>query len=227
MVSEAREISFKTPGYTQVPNAILDNMGDLKKAELRVLLAAIRITIGFHKTKARLSLTKMQRVTGLSRQSILNASEDLIGRGLLIKRQDGGVTIWEIGFADKMKQITLLDPDKPKEKPEEKPLPDSGNIYKMAKVICAATNSDWDLQRGRIFKTAKDLQKSRYTYDDVVAVFGNSGYWFTLDWRGKQGSNPTLGQVKSEIRGLLDKGAEAEARAGGKPQVNPDGSLGG
>ena len=231
MASEAREISFNTPGYTQVPNAILDNMGDFKKSEFRVLLAAIRITIGYHRTKARLSLTKMQRATGLSRQSVITASEELVSRGLLIKRQDGGVTIWGIGFADQIKQISLVDEaEMPKEDGEDnqkKSKPTSGEMYKIAKVINSATRSDWKLQSGRMFGIAKSLVKAGYSYGDVVKVFGNGGYWYTMDWRGKQGSNPTLGQISSEIAVLLSKGRKAEDKAGGEPKVNPDGSLGG
>ena len=65
---------IEKPNYTQTPNILFDEiMRDLNGAELKVILAVIRKTFGWHKERDRISLTQLEEMTGLSRQGILNA----------------------------------------------------------------------------------------------------------------------------------------------------------
>jgi len=65
---------IEKPNYTQTPNILFDEiMRDLNGAELKVMLAVIRKTFGWHKERDRISLTQLEEMTGLSRQGILNA----------------------------------------------------------------------------------------------------------------------------------------------------------
>jgi phage replication O-like protein O len=65
---------IEKPNYTQTPNILFDEiMRDLNGAELKVILAVIRKTFGWHKKRDRISLTQLEETTGLSRQGILNA----------------------------------------------------------------------------------------------------------------------------------------------------------
>ena len=65
---------IEKPNYTQTPNILFDEiMRDLNGAELKVILAVIRKTFGWHKERDRISLTRLEEMTGLSRQGILNA----------------------------------------------------------------------------------------------------------------------------------------------------------
>ena len=65
---------IEKPNYTQTPNILFDEiMRDLNGAELKVILAVIRKTFGWHKKRDRISLTQLEEITGLSRQGILNA----------------------------------------------------------------------------------------------------------------------------------------------------------
>lgn len=61
------------PNTTQVPNVLLDRlMPALKSTSLRVVLAVVRFTYGFQKQADKISLTQLQRITGLSRQGVVD-----------------------------------------------------------------------------------------------------------------------------------------------------------
>lgn len=98
---------IESPNYTQVPNAILGDilpgnivsaglMAKLEGSQLKVLLAVCRLTFGFHQTERRASLSMMEKLTGLSRQGILNAAGKLEEYGLIERSKDGGVTLWKV-----------------------------------------------------------------------------------------------------------------------------------
>jgi phage replication O-like protein O len=91
---------FQSPNHTQVPNDLFDvNLPDLEKAELKVLLVIIRYTLGYHKRRTRLSLRKMQALSGLSRNSVISAAEKLIALDL-IERDSEGVSEWVLLWQD-------------------------------------------------------------------------------------------------------------------------------
>lgn len=82
--------SIDAPNFTQTPNILFDDlMADMKEGELRVALAIIRKTFGWHKDREVISLSQLEKMTGMSRQGVLNGIDDLIERGL-VKRQKAG-----------------------------------------------------------------------------------------------------------------------------------------
>jgi len=96
-----------TPNYTQIPNALLGDvakgnkanpglMASLEGSQLKVFLAVCRLTFGFHQVERRASLTMIQQFTGLSRQGVINASNELEELNLIERMQDGGVTLWRV-----------------------------------------------------------------------------------------------------------------------------------
>jgi phage replication O-like protein O len=100
-------MSVDKPNYTQIPNTILGDvekgnrvtaglMTEIEGAELKVLLAACRLTFGYHQASRRASLSMMATLTGLSRQGVVNAAKSLENRGLISREQDGGVTLWQV-----------------------------------------------------------------------------------------------------------------------------------
>lgn len=94
---------FKSPNHTQTPNDLFDEMlPDMHEAELKVTLYAIRKTFGFHRDSFRLSITGMQKATGLSRQGVLNGAEAAEKRGTLLRAQDSGVTEWVVNVVDQV-----------------------------------------------------------------------------------------------------------------------------
>ena len=75
------------PNTAQVPNVLLDQiMPKIKNTSLRVALAVVRFTYGFQKKADKISLTQLQRITGLSRQGVVNGVAAL---GPLLKIKPG------------------------------------------------------------------------------------------------------------------------------------------
>lgn len=86
---------FFSPNYTQTPNDLFDtHLAKMGEAELKVILAIIRLTLGYHKTAARASLTRLQEMTGLSRQGVIDGATAAEAKRFIIKAWDGGVTEW-------------------------------------------------------------------------------------------------------------------------------------
>ena len=60
------------PNTCQVPNVLLDEViPRLSAGAVRVLLAIVRFTYGFQKESDRISLSQLQKITGLSRQGVV------------------------------------------------------------------------------------------------------------------------------------------------------------
>lgn len=92
---------FQAPNYTQTPNDLFDEMlPQMGYAELKVTLAAIRITLGWHRDRSKLSLKKMMEATGLSKQAVLDGAEQAEKRGTLSRSSDGGETEWVVYLLD-------------------------------------------------------------------------------------------------------------------------------
>jgi phage replication O-like protein O len=112
---------FNSPNHTQVPNDLFDrHMSEMERSELLVVLAAIRQTLGYHKHKDAISLTQFERMTGLSRTSVVDGIEHAIKRGLLRPCGTGkrGVIIYELVISDNQSNeatssTTLLVPVAP------------------------------------------------------------------------------------------------------------------
>ena len=75
------------PGYTRIPNHILDAMCDLGNAELRVLLAIVRKTHGWQKECDVISFSQFQALTGLTRRNAFKAVEALEERGMIVREK--------------------------------------------------------------------------------------------------------------------------------------------
>lgn len=61
-------------------------MGD---AELRIVMAVVRKTFGYHKEKDRVSFSQFQKLTGLTRQGVTNGIKAALKRGVLGREESG------------------------------------------------------------------------------------------------------------------------------------------
>lgn len=79
------------PNTFQVPNVLIDVMPSLSESELRILIAVIRKTYGWHKPKDKIAQSQYKLMTGLSKPSIQNGVKGLIEKGLIeiIKKGHG------------------------------------------------------------------------------------------------------------------------------------------
>lgn len=64
-------------GFTKIPNEVLDSMNDLNPAAFKLAMALYRKTNGYHKKETNVTLDELQKMTGLSRQGILNARDEI------------------------------------------------------------------------------------------------------------------------------------------------------
>jgi len=91
---------FDSPNWTQIPNDLFDYwLSRMSDAELRCVLAILRMTVGYHRADARLSLRQIRRMTGLSESSTRRGLEDAEAHGLILRHQIAGyVTVWTINI---------------------------------------------------------------------------------------------------------------------------------
>jgi hypothetical protein len=81
------------PNYTQIPNAMLDNMASMSGAALKVAIAVYYHEAAFDSDDAPLSRDRLQQMTGLDSSTLLGAIDDAVD-GCWITRcaADGSVT---------------------------------------------------------------------------------------------------------------------------------------
>jgi len=107
------------PSHTQVANELFDTyMRFMSDAELRVVLCAMRKTRGWHKFSDAISLSQFEKMTGLSRQGVINGISRAIERGLMIETGTGKrgvkqytlniITGQENGLVNEIDQSTKL-----------------------------------------------------------------------------------------------------------------------
>lgn len=87
---------FSEPNYTQVPNDMFVSFKDMPNAAMRCILQIARMTFGFHRRRAKCSLTYLQRTTGLSRQGVINGTTWLLDCGMVAREQEGDSYAYEI-----------------------------------------------------------------------------------------------------------------------------------
>src|SRR5690625_658229 len=76
-------VKIYEPNYTQVPNAVISLMPSLTGAELKVIMAIVRKTAGWKKSKDRISYSQLQEMTGLGREAVSSAVQSPEWRGII------------------------------------------------------------------------------------------------------------------------------------------------
>lgn len=76
-------------GWTQTPNFIYDLMPTMKEAEMKVVMAVVRQTIGWQVERVTLRMADMQDLTGLSHPSVNTGIKAAMERGVLGREVDG------------------------------------------------------------------------------------------------------------------------------------------
>lgn len=95
---------FASPNHTQTPNDLFDVLlAEIDSlAELKITLAVIRKTLGYHKKKDPISFTQLQKVTGLKSQAVQSGIEKAIARGTIeiVGKGARGVNIFALVMHD-------------------------------------------------------------------------------------------------------------------------------
>lgn len=91
------------PTYTQVPNALFDvAMCDMGAAELKVVLAVIRKTIGWHKQRDAISLSQLEEMTGLARANVIRGVREAAKNGWIRHYKAGRTSYYELALREKI-----------------------------------------------------------------------------------------------------------------------------
>jgi phage replication O-like protein O len=88
----------------------------MKEAELRVTLAICRYTFGWHKKEDEISLSRLQEMTGLSRQGVIQGIEAGMQRGVIRRRPRGQSFMYRlrlVNVVDQLTEDTRTGPQKP------------------------------------------------------------------------------------------------------------------
>lgn len=98
-------------GFTRVPNSILQTLmsGDLSKNELQILSVVLRMTIGFNRESAPISLGVIQNLTGIQ-SSRISAALNTLSEKNLIKRKSGSINspnLLSIVYSDEQSKIAI------------------------------------------------------------------------------------------------------------------------
>lgn len=96
---------YGAPRFTMIPDVLLDeHLSNLGHAELKVLLVVMRKTYGWRKERDSISLSQLQRASGLTRRSVSAATASLEQRGyILIERElaaagDAAANVYRLRF---------------------------------------------------------------------------------------------------------------------------------
>ena len=75
-----------TEESTLIPNSYIDEyLPELSCAELKVWLVVLRKTLGQPEIDDGISLSQLEKITGLTRHSVINGLKGLIERGLIVQ----------------------------------------------------------------------------------------------------------------------------------------------
>lgn len=92
-------MSLPALNHTQISNAFIDKwMPEVSPEETKIFLAISRATIGWHKETDDISLTQMQRRTGMSRNTCIKYAAHLEERGLINRKAGAKGTTYSINY---------------------------------------------------------------------------------------------------------------------------------
>lgn len=164
-------MSFKDPNYTQVPNDFFDMIPDMTDAELRVTLALVRQTFGFHRPTTTMGFTDLESSTGLSNNGVRAGAEAAENRGTFRRLNPDTKTKaeWELVVepAASDPQPVRVDPQPVRKTPSASE-PQVGT--KERKKVIKKKGDYLDLLLANAEPTAKDLRVQEM-YDKMDRLF--------------------------------------------------------
>lgn len=159
-------------GFTQIPNDILDSMADLTPAEFKALMAVYRLIIGYEEYRSRgrrrISYGKLERMTGLSYQGIVNVMDTLAEKGYVTKGKTRGRNEWAVNSVDNSMPKTVNSVDYTDDQTV------NSVDYQQSTQLIETVNSvdrDSQLSRPHINKTNKQNRKKEKKFKKSDSPF--------------------------------------------------------
>ncbi|HEB28225.1 MAG TPA: hypothetical protein ENI05_10685 [Porticoccus sp.] len=217
--------------YTKVPNDFLDSMSELKPAAFKLAVALYRLTNGWQKTETTATLDDLEKLTGLSRQGIINAKSEIGHLFAYMKR--GRSSLWIVVG----EQSTELTEDKAtsqqsrplesteltnngqrsrptttylkksfKENSKDKGSDSDTSVAEMKAAILTVTKMPAWSKNGKVDALAENLIGDGRDASIVLKEYRRGGWWYECDWRGKKGQKPTLFSIGETINVAVEEG---------------------
>jgi len=88
-------------GYLRIANELAENFAKIKLSpnEWRICWAFLRKTYGFNKKEDAISLTQFQKLTNLSRPSVVKAIKKLVAKQILVAKQQPFIHVYRLNKA--------------------------------------------------------------------------------------------------------------------------------
>lgn len=95
---EPTELGYEKPNHTQTPNSFFDvSLREIKSlAEIKVVLAIVRQTFGWQKKADRISLSQLEAMTGLTRESVSLGIQSALAHDLINRKAHGNGFIYNL-----------------------------------------------------------------------------------------------------------------------------------
>ena len=81
-------MAVPAPNYTQFPNVLIEQLPLMPDSAVRIAIAVARQTFGWHKKRDKISLTQLEKMTGLTRQGCIGGANWLILHGYMVKEYE-------------------------------------------------------------------------------------------------------------------------------------------
>lgn len=213
--------------WSMMPNSLFDIiMGRCSGAEWKLICAIYRKTRGWGKKTDLISLSQLQKITGLARSTAVVGLTNLLEKNYITKKEHGRGFKYGLNadyeITDSPKIIPL---DSPKIEPLDSPKIEhtkdtvkynvkegeaslkstdqkqpAKDLFAMAFILSEITGMSLQPNKGRLFKAAKTLYKDdRVTPDKILQDYSPGGAWYQYDWRGRKGERPTLGNITMTV----------------------------
>lgn len=145
---------FKAPNFTLTPNDLFDKyLSQVEGSQFKVLAIICRQTFGWQKRWDCISLTQLQKKTGLSRPTIIKATKNLISKNLIIQRKTGTLGQQKTYYALSVEN----PPDDPSDEDEF-----SNNSY-LVKTFNGGWLNGFTHKRKPIYSKEKKIDKRKET----------------------------------------------------------------
>ena len=211
--------------YTKLPNWIIEAMPTLGNAELRVLLAIARKTIGHQKERDRISVSQIVDMTGLTSRNAQHAVTALLEKGLIERETAGKQTFYytlntisprdtdqnhvpsdpmslrdtepyPLGTQLEVKPYPLGTTQKKDLKEKRKNMDASADHNSFFVTVAEACRVDLSLCTDRQKgQIAQAVKKLTKAGKTPEEIPKVLDYWYTIDWRGKKGDAPRPDQL--------------------------------
>jgi hypothetical protein len=229
---------FEKPNHTQTPNSFFDEiMKEIDTmAELKVTLAIIRQTIGWHRKRTRFGVGKIERLTGLARNSVISGAEAAEARGTIVRIETIGEAEWELvindtpSTAEGSENDDAIPEGTPPQTLTENPSTAEGlkrkKETKEIKRGGGLTDKEFEQANAQVTAMIENSRKVTYANRDKIppALLEYCDLYFDLT--GQQPTKRVLFQWLGDFNDWISEGLqEKDIRAAYKHATRPDGGF--